>query len=351
MNHFFETVYFQNTIRDYLISIAIVLVGLILIRIFKKILFVRLKRWSERTENHLDDFIVNAIDRFGIPALYFIVLYIGINYLTLSQKCEKVVKIATTIVLTFLAIRLLSSVILTLLRSFITRQNGGDEKVKQVGGIMIIVNIIVWTIGMLFLFDNMGYNVTTLITGLGIGGIAIALAAQNILGDLFNYFVIFFDRPFEVGDFIIIEDKMGEVEYIGIKTTRLKSLSGEQIIVANSDLTRSRIHNYKRMEQRRVSFSIGVVYSTTPEQIKDIPLILKAAVEKQDNVQFDRAHFKSFADSSLVFEVVYFVLSSQFNIYMDIQQAINVYIYEVFKEQGIDFAFPTQTLFLKKEEA
>ena len=145
---------------------------------------------------------------------------------------------------------------------------------QQLGGIMLLMNVFIWAIGIISIFSNLGYDVTTIIAGLGIGGIAIALAAQNILGDLFNYFVIFFDRPFEIGDFIVIDDKKGNVEHIGIKTTRLKSLTGEQLIISNSDLTKSRIHNFKRMYERRIVFTLGVAYEAPLEQLKEIPEII-----------------------------------------------------------------------------
>ena len=161
---------------------------------------------------------------------------------------------------------------------------------------MLVINLCIWFLGIVFLFDNLGYDVTAIIAGLGIGGIAIALAAQNILGDLFNYFVIFFDRPFEIGDFIVLDDKKGNVEYIGIKTTRLKSITGEQIIISNTDLTNSRLHNFKRMEQRRVLFTLGVTYQTTPEQLQMIPGIIKSIIEDQEGITFDRAHFATFGD-------------------------------------------------------
>ncbi|HEY0668979.1 MAG TPA: mechanosensitive ion channel domain-containing protein [Sphingobacteriaceae bacterium] len=344
-----DKVYFRNTVNDYLIALSIVLIGTSLLTLFKKKFFIKIKQWSGRTTNNFDDFVVEAVDRFGIPALYFTLIYIGLSYLTLSPRGATILTVATTVVITFLVIRLLSAVILILLKSYVRRQERGEEKIKQLSGLMLIINVVIWVIGILFLFDNMGYDVTALVTGLGIGGIAVALAAQNILGDLFNYFVIFMDRPFEVNDFIIIDDKMGTVEYIGIKTTRLISLSGEQLIFSNSDLTNSRIHNYKRMERRRIVFRLGVIYETSPENLKQIPSILKAAVEEESLVQFDRAHFHSFGDSSLDFEIVYNVLSSEYNNYMDAQQAINLRIYEKFSQLGIGFAYPTTTVYLKKD--
>ena len=197
--------------------------------------------------------------------------------------------------------------------------------------------------------DNLGFDISAVIAGLGIGGIAIALAAQAILGDLFSYFVIFFDRPFEVGDFIVVGDKVGTVEYTGIKTTRIRALSGEQMVFSNTDLTNSRIHNFKKMERRRVVFSLGVIYQTTADQLEEIPKIVRGIIEKQNDTTFDRGHFKSYGDFSLNFEFVYFVIGSDYVKYMDTQQAINMEIYRTFEQKGIEFAYPTQTLFVSKE--
>ena len=344
-----KRIYFENTVQAYFIALGIIIVGMVVVRLFKRVVNNRLRKLSERTDNSIDDYVIESINRFGIPILYFLAAYIGLRYLTLTTQIRNILHVAATVVITFFAIRFMATTILLLLKSYVRSKGGGEEQIKQLRGIMLIVNVIIWAAGLLFLFDNLGFDVTTMIAGLGVGGIAIALAAQNILGDLFNYFVIFFDRPFEIGDFIIIDDKMGSVEYIGIKTTRLKSLSGEQLVFANSDLTSSRIHNYKRMERRRIVFKLGVVYQTPLEQVKQIPDVLRKAVEAQNEGQeetliFDRAHFASYGESSLNFEVVYNVLSSDYNKYMDVQQAINFRIYEAFEQMGVEFAYPTRTL-------
>lgn len=350
MSDFLNRVYLENTVQSYLIALGFILVGFILIRFFKNSVLTRIARLTQKTSTSIDNFLVESVSRFGVPALYITVVYLGLNYLVLSDRAFKVIQFATIVAVTILVIRLLSSTILLMLRSYIHRQENGEEKVKQLGGVMLIINIVIWGLGFLTLLDNLGYDVTTVIAGLGIGGIAIALAAQNILGDLFNYFVIFFDRPFEVGDFIIIDDKLGVVDKIGIKTTRLKSLSGEQLVFANSDLTNSRIHNYKQMQQRRVVFKIGVIYQTSYEQVQEIPKLLKQIVNEQEPVRFDRAHFSSYGDSSLDFEIVYYVMSSDYNTYMDIQQRINLRIFQEFQQRGIEFAYPTRTLFVVNEE-
>ncbi len=350
-----EKVYYENSLQNYLIALGIVVVGFVAVRIFKSLVNNRLRKLSERTNTNIDDYVIESINRFGIPLLYFTVVYLGLRYLVLPVRIDNILQIAATVVLTFYAVRFIANTLMLLLKSYIRSKDGGEEKVKQLRGIMIIVNVIIWSIGLLFLFDNLGYDVTTVVAGLGVGGIAVALAAQNILGDLFNYFVIFFDRPFEIGDFIIIDDKMGNVEYIGIKTTRLKSLSGEQLVFANSDLTSSRIHNYKRMQRRRIVFKLGVVYQTSLEQVKQIPGVLRAAVEAQneteETVLFDRSHFASYGESSLNFEVVYNVLTGDYAKYMDVQQAINFRVYEEFERMGVEFAYPTRTLHIAGRSA
>ncbi|HEY4653995.1 MAG TPA: mechanosensitive ion channel family protein [Cyclobacteriaceae bacterium] len=351
MEDFLDRTYFNNTVRDYLIALGILLVALLVIRIVRGVLISRLRKWAATTDNTLDDLVVNTVSRFGLPVLNFLALYLAINSLNLSAGIYRVLEVATASVIAFFLIRLVATTIRYLLESYVRRQENGAEKVNQVQGIILIISVVVWGIGLIFLFSNLGYDVTAIIAGLGVGGIAVALAAQNILGDLFNYFVIFFDKPFEVGDFIIVDEKMGTVEHIGIKTTRVKSLTGEQLVFSNSDLTNSRIHNYKRMSRRRIVFALGVIYQTKPEQVREIPDIIREIIGKCNSASLDRVHLKSFDESSITYETVYYVESPEYNVYMDIQQSINLTIFEEFNKRGIEFAYPTRTLFLNREPA
>ena len=343
---FLQKVYWRNTVQDYLITLGIIMLGLVLVRLFKKYILAKLKILTSRTKSYFDDYLVDSMDRFGVPALNFAVVYFALDFLRLSRKVDKIVTIATTIIITILIIRILSSAILLVLQANLRRQAQGEEKVKQMGGLMLIINSIIWILGIVFLIDNLGYNVSTIIAGLGIGGIAIALAAQNILGDVFNYFVIFFDRPFEVGDFIIIDTKMGVVDYIGLKTTRIKSLSGEMLVFANSDLTGSRIHNYKNMQQRRVVFKIQLDYKTPVDRLAEVSEMLKKVIEEQSPVRFDRAHFMNYGSYGLEYEIVYFVLDAEYGVYMNVHQRVNIRIYEELQKRGIAFALPTQYLYV-----
>jgi small-conductance mechanosensitive channel len=229
------------------------------------------------------------------------------------------------------------------------RTRGSDSTLKKsLQGILTVVKFVIWGGAVIFLLDNMGFKVSAVLAGLGIGGVAVALAAQAVLKDLFSYFCILFDRPFVVGDFIIVGDYLGTIEHIGIKTTRIRSLSGEMLIFSNSDLTDSRVRNYKLMERRRVLFQLKVVYQTPLERVKEIPIMLAKIIKGVEGTVFDRAHFLSFGDFSLDFEVVYYVIGGDYNKYMDIQQQINFAVMREFAEKKIEFAYPSQTVFLQK---
>lgn len=218
----------------------------------------------------------------------------------------------------------------------------------SLGIVGVVVSAVIWVLVALMTLDNLGIDVTALMAGLGIGGIAVALAVQNVLGDLFASLSIALDRPYVVGDFLSVGDFLGTVEDIGIKSTRLRSLSGEQIVMANSDLLSSRLRNYGRMQQRRVVLATGVTYETPAAQVERIPQLIRAIVERQEDVRFDRSHFSAHGDFALQFETVYFVLSADFNRHMDIQQKILLAIHREFESQGIEFAYPTQRLLLER---
>jgi len=346
MNDFWKNIYWGNKLQDWVLVIVLITGCILAITIMKRIALKKLGAWAIKIENTFDDFLITVIEKTLIPALYVAGIYFSIKTLTLPVSVNKVLQIAYLFATTFFSLKVITAFIKKLVFSFIERQENSEAKEKQAKGLLIIVNITIWTLGLVFVIDNLGYDVTTLVAGLGIGGIAIALAAQTILGDLFSYFVIFFDRPFEIGDFIIVDDKMGAVEYIGIKTTRIRTLGGEQLICSNTDLTNARVHNYKRMEQRRVVFKLGVVYQTTVQQLKKISSIVKEIIESKDNVRYDRGNFSGYGDFSLNFEFVYYIESSDYNFFMDKQQEIYFDIFEAFESEQIAFAYPTQSVFI-----
>lgn len=338
--------FFNNSVQDYIIVIGIVILGSILLKILRYVVIGRMKAWSAKTSGTLDDFLVSILEKSAMPVLYIGLIYAALRYLRLPTLLIRILHDSTTVIVAVFVIRVINASMVYGLTSFLKSRHPGDGKEKEVRGMLVIFKGLIWILGVVFLMENLGYNVTTVLTGLGIGGVAIALAAQAVLGDLFAYFVIFFDRPFEVGDFIIVGDKAGTVDHVGIKTTRIRSLSGEEIIISNKDLTDSRVHNYKRMETRRIVFRVGVTYDTSPEKLEQIPAIVQQIITAIPQTRFDRAHFATLAGSDLEFEVVYFMLTSDYTAYMDAQQQINLSLYRSFRDQGIDFAFPTQTVYL-----
>lgn len=343
-----QTVFFNNRILDYLICLSIFLGGIVVIRLLERFILMRLKKWAKRTATTLDDFLIAIFEKNIMPLFYFGVFYVSIRYLSLNSVLSKMIDILGLVILIVFSIRFLVTVISYILEIFWLKGKEDIARKQSLKGVLTIFKVVVWGLGIVFLLDNLGFKISTVIAGLGIGGVAIALAAQTILGDLFSYFAIFFDRPFEVGDFIIVGDFLGTIEHIGIKTTRIRSLGGEQLVFSNADLTNSRVRNYKRMDKRRVVFKVGVIYQATLAQVKEIPLVIKTVITNIKDTVFDRSHFSSFGDFSLIFEVVYYVLSRDYNKYMDIQQEINFAIKDEFEKRGIEFAYPTQTVYVSK---
>ena len=344
-----NTVFWGNSVMRYLTALGIFIGAIIIVKIFIHVVVKRLHAFSKKTKTTIDDFIAELLRRIGVPLLYLGSLYVGISVLTIDPAVKKYIDIAAIAMLVICTARFLTLLVDHSLKLYWVKRGKDFELERSLNGILKVSQFVIWSIAVIFFLDNIGFKISTVIAGLGIGGIAIGLAAQAILKDLFSYFSIIFDRPFEVGDFIIIGDYLGSVEYIGAKTTRIRSLSGEQLILSNSDLTDSRVRNYKRMEKRRVLFQLGVTYQTTSKQLKEIPKIIENCIGKVSDSIFDRAHFFSYGDFSLIFEVVYYVLSSDYNKYMDIQQEINFLIKEEFEKQGIEFAYPTQTLYVQKQ--
>lgn len=340
---------FGNTIYQWILALGIIVILFLFIRFFKFLVVKKVKNWALKTNTTWDNFLIAIVESAIIPSLYISSVYFALSTLDFHDKLSSVIHAAYLVAIAYFMLRIISSAFRKFVFSFIQREENSESKEKQAGGLIVIANVIIWILGVIFLMDNLGYNVTTLIAGLGVGGIAIALAAQAVLGDLFSYFVIFFDRPFEIGDFVVVGSESGVIEYIGIKTTRIKTLNGEQLICSNTDLTNSRLHNFKRMEKRRIVFSLGVTYQTSHSQLSEIPGLIKEIISRRSTLQFDRAHFSGYGDSSLNFEVVYYVLDPDYTIYMDNQHEVYLDIFETFEQRKIEFAYPTQTLFVSQQ--
>lgn len=343
--------FFGNTVSDYtiaMVTFVVICYGLVL---FKNVVVARLRRLAEKSATTFDDFLVGLVDQIGMPVYATVALYLATRSLTLNASLHKVILILLAAAVTYRGVRMLQMAISYGLEKIYLKGRETDPgSAATVRTMSAIANWSVVAGGVVFLLDNMGVNVSAVVAGLGIGGIAIALAAQSVLGDLFASFSIFLDKPFQPGDFIVVGDMMGTVEQIGIKTTRVRSLSGEQLVFSNADLTNSRIRNFKRMSERRVLFGFGIVYQTPPEKLKRIPGMVKEIIGGMDDVRLDRAHFKGFGESSLDFEVVYYVKSPDYNNYMDCHQRIHLALMERFLTEGVDFAYPTRTLLIENQQ-
>jgi len=247
-----------------------------------------------------------------------------------------------------------AKVIELLMQRYLSRHASGSTPQASVSSTLIgwALHTALWTVVALAVLSNLGFNITAFVASLGIGGIAVALAAQNILGDLFASVAIALDKPFEVGDAIANSSGTiaGTVEHVGLKTTRLRSASGEQVVVSNTELLKESLKNYKRMETRRIEFKLGITYSATPEQVAALPQIVKRVIESHEQVRFDRAHFTGFGESSLDFVVVYIMQTANYGVYMDTQQAINIALMREFAALGVEFAFPTRTVILEQAQ-
>lgn len=341
----------NNTLLQWLIATAVALITVMALRLAQHLISRRLTAISAETEILWRDIAVALFDKTKMLFLIIVGIIVGTTFLHIPDRIQTVASSLLVIALLFQAGIWGGAFIAAMLERYrLQAMDKNRAAVTTINVIGLVSRITLWSIVVLLALDNLGINVTALVAGLGIGGIAVALALQNILGDLFASLSIMLDKPFIVGDFLIIGDFLGNVEYVGLKTTRLRSLSGEQLIFSNSDLLNSRIRNYGRMFERRVVFSIGVVYQTPREKLKLIPEIIREAVLAQENARFDRAHFSKYGNYDLQFETVFYVLSSDYTIYMDIQQAIYFAIHERFEQEGIEFAYPTQTVFVSQEQ-
>jgi small-conductance mechanosensitive channel len=347
---FLDWTFYANPVRAWLFALLAAGVALVLLGLAKALILRSLVRLAGRTRTDLDDIAADVVRSTRVWFLVIVSLWAGSLLLVLPETVREIIGTITVLAILMQLAIWGQTAIRAYVNGYSERKKTEDPAgITTVRALGFLGTVALWSVLLLVTLDNLGIDVTALVAGLGVGGIAIALAVQNILGDLFASLSIVLDKPFVYGDFIIVDDLLGTVEHIGLKTTRVRALSGEQLVFANSDLLKSRIRNYKRMMERRAVFSLGVTYQTPREALARIPTMVREAVEAQPDTRFDRAHFKEFGGSSLNFEVVYYVLVPDFNIYMDRQQAINLEIFRRFEEEGIDFAYPTQTLFLARE--
>ncbi|MGA9533349.1 MAG: mechanosensitive ion channel family protein [Anaerolineales bacterium] len=338
-----------NSLQQWLIALALGAATVVLLRAAQALIRRRLESLAGRTRTTMDDLAIDLVGRTKLLFLLLIGVFVGSLSLNLPDSWVATLGIAVIIGLWVQGGFWGGGLVHYFISSRLQQERSEDDAVGEttVSAMGAVANVLLWSVVILMALDNVpGVQITTLLASLGVGGIAVALALQNVLGDLFASLAIALDKPFVIGDFIIVGDYLGTIERIGLKTTRIRSLSGEQIVFSNSDLLNSRVRNFKVMFERRVVFEFGILYETPLEKIEKVGSIVQNIIESMDKTRFDRAHFKQFGDSALNYEVVYFVLDPEFNVYMDIQQAINIELFRRFRAEGIEFAYPTQTLYV-----
>lgn len=329
-----------------------VIVAVGVMRGLMPIAIARLAGWAEKTAITWDNALVNAlrVTRWSLVAV--VALGPASQELTLGPLAERWMNGLAMVALSLQIGLWVGAFLDAWIRN--TREQALQNDPSTTSALSVLsflARVVLWSVLLLMVLDNLGFDVNTLVAGLGIGGIAVGLALQNILGDLFASLTIVLDKPFQVGHFIIIDEFSGTVEHIGLKATRIRSLSGEMLVFSNADLTKARLRNYKFMQERRIVFKFGVTYDATPEQLEKIPSILREIIEGTEQARFDRAHFSAFGDSSLDFELVYWMLTADYTAYMDVQQAINLGLMRRLQQEGVSFAFPTRTLVFDTERA
>lgn len=320
--------------------------------ILRMIVLKRAKMLAAKTSGLLDDVVVDAIQNIRAWVYSLVALYAALQFFSFPTAVDKVFSGIFYFAIVWQAIEVASRFVDYFTTQYLEKDEDGDGIIDPNSAtasnmVTLIARIVFWSLGALFVLSNLGIEITSLIAGLGIGGVAVAFALQGVLGDLFASFSIYFDKPFRIGDFIVIGNDLGTVEKIGIKSTRIKTLQGEELVVSNTELTTTRVQNFKKMQQRRIAVTFGVTYETPQEKVREIPGVVTRIFDSLDGARIDRVHFTSFGDSALLFELVYFVETADYNEYMNIQQAFNFDLMQRFAELDIHFAYPTQTIYTK----
>jgi|CXWL01.1.fsa_nt_gi small-conductance mechanosensitive channel len=341
--------YYGNPVSAYLWALAVFIGTLFGVLVARRLILARLRALAEKTVTDLDDFAVELIGHIRAPECYLAAAYLASRYLDLPARFDASLRVVVVVMVSYRVVTLLSATAGFAIRRLILADGADVSHQQTASTATFAAQCLIWAGAVLFVLGNLGFNVSSMIAGLGIGGIAVALAAQAVLGDLFSAVAIYLDKPFTVGDSIKVGDMSGEVEHIGIKTTRVRSVNGEMLVFPNSTLTSTRIQNFKNLNERRVLLSFSVPLSTPVETLRKIPVQVRAIVERTDMTRFERAHLASFRESGLEFEVVFFVTSTDYGVHMDRQQSVLLALLDALRADGIPLAQPTRTLLIERE--
>lgn len=352
LDWFGDTTFFGMSMVNVALALAAALAVFVAISLALRMAMNRLARVASHTSARADDAIVEILSSTNRGLIALVALLVGLGMLDLPERWASRVGQLWFVALAVQVALWANRAVSIALRRHTDRHAAGGVKTATAAATLISwgVRTLLWAMVLLAMLSNLGVNITAFIASLGVGGIAVALAAQNVLGDLFASVSIAVDKPFEVGDFIVFGSVAGTVEVVGVKTTRIRSLGGEQVVMSNTELLKQTVSNYKRLQQRRIVFTFGLTYDTTPEQAEAVGAAVKRIVEQSDKLRFDRAHFKGFGESSLDYEVVYIVLDAEYTLYMNEQQRINLALMRELASLGVEFAFPTRTVYVTQTD-
>jgi small-conductance mechanosensitive channel len=337
-----------NSLQAWLTASLTTAILFVVLMVVRRLLVSRLGVLAARTTNQIDDMVVALIGETRAWVLLVLAIYVGVAPLKLPPRVELYLAPAAKLVLLWQAAVWGAGAIAFWVKHHLEHRSGTGDRagIAMINAMGVGAKVILWILVMITALKSVfAIEITPLITGLGVSGIAVALAVQNILGDLIAALAIVFDKPFDVGDTIGVDTITGTVEHIGLKTTRIRSVTGEQIIIGNGDLLKSRLRNFRRMYQRRVLFNLDVTFDTPSEALAKLPAIIEKIVSAQSPVKFDRCHVSSFSESAIRIETVYYVLDPDYKKYMDVQQAINLEVLRRFAAEQVKFAFPSRTVY------
>lgn len=339
-----------NTPLAYLSAATAFTAALVLFQLVKIFGLARFKALADTTETGLGNLAVALLEKFRLFEYLLAAFFVATRYINRAPAFNTALNLTILFVFTYRAVTLIQHLLSYWIHKAVgSRELSEEAKDSVMYGAQVVLRALVWAAAALFVLDKLGVNVTTLVAGLGIGGVAVALAAQAILGDLFNFFVILLDKPFKTGDFIVSDALEGTIEHVGVKSTRIRSISGELIIVSNSKLLSAGLRNYNQMNRRRVSFSLAAAYQTPPEKLRRVPAIVKEAIAASAGTEFDRCNLAACAASSLDFETVYYLTSADYGLYAGTHGEILLKITDAFRAEGIEFAYPTRTIFVRQQ--
>jgi small-conductance mechanosensitive channel len=340
-----------NSVGDWTIALSVFLAVFIGLLVVRQIFRSRRRRSlaAGRPLPMALDLTAQLIEKTSLLFIWGVALYSAIEQLEfppdnhLAHRIDHGANVLITLIFWYQAARWAMA---TLRYSIDQRRRSTPGHDTALAGsmeiILFVAGLLIWGLALLLALDNLGVAIKPLLAGLGIGGIAVALAVQAVLSDLLASMSIAMDKPFVLGDLLTVDTLTGTVEYIGVKSTRLRSISGEQIVVSNADITKSRIRNFGRMSERRVAFEIPVVHDTPVALLKALPDAVRAIVEASPRARFERCSLLTLSETALRYELVYFVRAPQLLVYAEVQHSIMIALMEKFREMGVQFPTPAQ---------